>query len=173
MENKTIYRNGIPMIFDMFLVKAIIDDELFDKYSRADLDTIVESIGYIVADLDIGSWRCAEIGVSPERYLIDAIVEYLNDGHTVYELYNLDDCSIIFEYLAQEVEMTELQKSIIRDTTEEELRNFADNTANDGWDFLANKVPGLMFSKIAENCEELPEELDRISENVVRKCSGY
>lgn len=69
--------------------------------------------------------------------------------------------------------MTELQKSIIRDTTEEELRNFADNTANDGWDFLANKVPGLMFSKIAENCEELPEELDRISENVVRKCSGY
>lgn len=100
MENKTIYRNGIPMIFDMFLVKAIIDDELFGKYSRADLDTIIDSIGNIVDDLDIGSWRCAEIGVSPERYLIDAVVEYLNDGHTVYELYNLDDCNIIFEYLA-------------------------------------------------------------------------
>lgn len=69
--------------------------------------------------------------------------------------------------------MTELQKSVIRDTTEEELRIFADNTANDGWDFLANKVPDLMFSKIAENCEEFSEELDRISENVVRKHSGY
>lgn len=69
--------------------------------------------------------------------------------------------------------MTELQKSIIRDTKEEELRIFSDNTANDGWDFLTNKAPGLMFSKIAENCEEFPEELDCISENIIRKHSGY
>ena len=173
MNNKTIYRNSIPMIFDMSITKAIIDDELFGKYSRADLDTIVDSIGHIVADLDIGSWRYAVIGISPERYLIDAVIEYLEDGHTVYELYNLDDCNEIFEYLAQEVKMTELQKSIIRDTKEEELRIFSDNTANDGWDFLTNKAPGLMFSKIAENCEEFPEELDCISENIVRKHSGY
>lgn len=94
MENKIIYRNNIPVEFDMQKVWWLIENEL-RGYTCKEKKKILEHIGFLVSDLDVTGINMKD---TPERYYFEAVHSYLMDGHTVRDLDFIEDDSIIFEY---------------------------------------------------------------------------
>lgn len=99
MYNRVIYKSGKAIAFSAPEVSGIIEDEYYDKYSKADRNTIAKCVMHIAADLCVDDWECFEQDISPERHLTDAVMAYLEDNHSVYDLDNLEDETEIFDYL--------------------------------------------------------------------------
>lgn len=66
------------------------------EYSKSDKETIANCIGHLIADLECES--SLMYGLKPERYYFNTVASYLNDGHTVYDLNNIEDDAEVFNY---------------------------------------------------------------------------
>ena len=87
---------------NMETIKLLVEDELYD-FSRADKNTIYDSINWLLTDLEIyEAWivNSNKQDKSLERYIFDGVIEFMKDNNiTPDELYNYEDQTEIFDYI--------------------------------------------------------------------------
>lgn len=94
MTERTVYKNGEQLVFNMEKVQTFIETEL-SGYSNADQNIIKECLAFLVSDLDITD---IDMRDTPERFYFDAVKAYLEDGHSIQDLDEIEDDSEVFDY---------------------------------------------------------------------------
>ena len=94
MTERTVYKNGEQLVFNMEKVQTFIETEL-SGYSNADQNIIKECLAFLVSDLDITD---IDMRDTPERFYFDAVKAYLEDGHSIRDLDEIEDDSEVFDY---------------------------------------------------------------------------
>ena len=65
------------------------------KLSDEDKNIIKECLAFLVSDLDITD---IDMRDTPERFYFDAVKAYLEDGHSIQDLDEIEDDSEVFDY---------------------------------------------------------------------------
>ena len=85
---------------DMSIIRTFIENELYNL-SRADRDTIFNTIDWLITDLEIDEvWinNTEKQDKSLERYIFDGVIEFMNSKDiNADELYNYEDELEIFD----------------------------------------------------------------------------
>lgn len=90
-NDKTVFCNGKAIAFSYETVSALVKDQFYYRYSQADLNTIIDCVMWIAESADVTLWE-----ESYEQNLVNAVDDFLRN-HTVYDLDNLQDHTIIFD----------------------------------------------------------------------------
>lgn len=87
-------------LFRIDQIDIILDREHSGKYTAAERKMIKDSIIFLVDSFTLNKSQCIEQDISPEKYLTDAVIAYLEDNHSVHDLMRLTEISEVTPYFA-------------------------------------------------------------------------
>lgn len=88
--------NGIKREINLETIRNLVKRRL-SEYTEHDQTKVVECTHFLIEDLEVYSEDMH--GNDFETYYTNAVIEYLNDKHAVFDLENLEDSTEVFNYL--------------------------------------------------------------------------